>query len=102
MNVKRVLPPHRFAHVEQEFVYDWAVCVYLSIWLVAYGKGTLSVAPSPPPPSFPHITSPYRVYLGPLLGEGGFAFVYACTDVQDESRRLVLKKLIVQDQAHNV
>ncbi len=65
-------------------------------------KGPSPSPRHPPPPSFPHITSPYRVYLGPLLGEGGFAFVYACTDVQDESRRLVLKKLIVQDQAHNV
>lgn len=40
----------------------------------------------------------HSVHLGPLLGEGGFAFVYACTDAQDPSHRYVLKKILVQNQ----
>lgn len=42
------------------------------------------------------------MYLGPLLGEGGFAFVYACRGVNEPSNQLVLKKVIIQDKAHQV
>lgn len=30
------------------------------------------------------------------MGEGGFAFVYACADANDPARRYVLKKILIQ------
>lgn len=37
-----------------------------------------------------------RVTLGRLLGEGGFAFVYTCSDVYDCAVKYCLKKIIIQ------
>jgi len=94
------VPPHGCVRVGKVFVNGWglSVCPYVLC-------GNWNSAPfSNPGLPFLHTRHPitHRVYLGPLLGEGGFAFVYACMDVQDASRRLVLKKLNVQDQAHKV
>jgi serine/threonine protein kinase len=36
------------------------------------------------------------VSLGRQLGEGGFAFVYLCSDVYDVAVKYCLKKIIIQ------
>lgn len=41
-------------------------------------------------------THTHSVIVGPQMGEGGFAFVYACVDAMDPSRRYVLKKILIQ------
>lgn len=58
-----------------------------------------SIPTQSPLPVPPHPTS-HSVILGRLLGEGGFAFVYACADAIDPSRRYVLKKILIQVFTH--
>lgn len=80
-------------------------CVNRSLCSLAHMQArarTTRFDPSPPPKKSTQpnqMSNQNSVALGRQLGEGGFAFVYACTDAMDPGQHYVLKKILIQVHA---